>query len=141
MLIVCSVIGHVPVATRHCNQGLEFSLCHYCGCDLIRDLEGGEWAQVPAGFRVVWREFGREGDAAAVAQRMATMAPPPRRRGPRNARPAPRRDPRGRPIKGMTAMMGTLASLARLVGDDSPDSAAADPGPGGVICLPGNGAT
>ncbi|AJP71424.1 hypothetical protein [Sphingomonas hengshuiensis] len=141
MGILCSVLGHVPVATRHQNQGLEFSVCHHCGRDLIHSIGDGDWVAVPAGFHVVWREFGRAGDAASVAERMATIAPPPvRRRDPRSGRPLPRRDPRGRPIKGVTTMVGTLASLARLIGsEDQPDISVVETGDQGVICLPGAG--
>ncbi|WP_404338711.1 hypothetical protein AB2M62_06690 [Sphingomonas sp. MMS12-HWE2-04] len=115
MAFLCTVMGHNPNTTRHSNQGLEFSLCHHCGRDLIRSGAEGEWTEVPEGFRVVWREFGRAGDAASVAARMARMAPAPRRRDPRNARPAPRRDPRGRPFTGVASMVGTLSNLGKLI--------------------------
>lgn len=129
MAFLCTVMGHNAGTTHHRNQGLEFSLCHHCACDLIRSGAEGEWTEVPEGFRVVWREFGRAGDAASVAARMARMAPAPRRRDPRGARPAPHRDPRGRPfaasafsgrpLSGMTTMVGTLSMLGKLIaGDD-----------------------
>lgn len=138
MSIRCSVIGHVAGTTHHHNQGLDFAICHHCGCDLVRP-EGGEWSEVPKGFRVVWREFGRAGDAACVAARMARMSPPPRRRDPRGARPKPRRDPRGRPFAGAASMVGALANLARLVRGE-PDDGAPDVEPGGkhAIRLPGS---
>ncbi|WP_156022163.1 hypothetical protein [Sphingomonas sp. UNC305MFCol5.2] len=135
MTILCSVMDHVPATRRHHNQGLEFSMCHRCGCDLIRSEEAGEWTLVPQGFRVVWREFGRSDDAA-VAQRMHRVSPP-RRRAPRNARPAPRRDPRGRPLAGATSMVAMLTKLGKLVaGDESEKSIMAKNGQY-VICLPG----
>ena len=135
MAILCAVMGHAPSTKRHRNQGLDFGLCHHCGCDLIRFADSAEWTQVPEGFQVVWREFGRPGDAGSVATRMARMAPP-RRRAPRNARPAPRRDPRGRPLTGAAAMFGTLTSLGKLVTGEEPVDAA-DGGRDYVICLPG----
>lgn len=136
MTILCSVMNHVPAAKRYHNQGLEFSMCHRCGCDMIRSEEG-EWALVPQGFKVVWREFGRPGDASDVAQRMHRLAPPPRRRDPRNARPAPRRDPRGRPLTGAISMAAMLTKLGKLVAGDEGEKAAIDKNGQYVICLPG----
>lgn len=132
MTILCSVMDHVPSARRHRNQGLDFSLCHRCGCDLIRSEEA-EWAPVPRGFRVVWREFGRADDSRDIA-RVHRLAPA-RRRAPRNARPAPRRDPRGRPLAGATSMVAMLAKLGKLVAGDESEK----PIMNGqyVICLPG----
>lgn len=137
MTLFCSVMNHVPAARRHHNQGLEFSMCHRCGCDLIRIEEAGEWTQVPQGFRVVWREFGRSGDASDVAQRMQRLAPPPRRREARNARPAPRRDPRGRPLSGATSMVAMLARLGKLVSGDEGETSLMEKNGQYVICLPG----
>ncbi len=77
MTLLCTVVGHTAQATHHHNQGLDFAECHHCGCDLIR-AEGGDWTPVPKGFRVVWREFGRAGDAASVAARMGRVIAPPR---------------------------------------------------------------
>ena len=136
MTILCSVMNHVPAAKRHHNQGLEFSMCHRCGCDLIRSEEA-EWAPVPQGFRVVWREFGRTGDASDVAQRMHRLAPPPRRREARNARPAPRRDPRGRPLTGAISMAAMLTKLGKLVAGDEGEKAMMEKNGQYVICLPG----
>jgi hypothetical protein len=119
MTLICSVVGHSATTTHHHNQGLDFSSCHRCGCDMIRS-EGTDWTEVPKGFRVVWREFGRADDAASVAKRMQRQAPAPRRRDPRNARPAPRRDPRGKPLRGATAMLGTLAGLGKLIAGNEP---------------------
>ncbi|MDT8758366.1 hypothetical protein MZO42_06630 [Sphingomonas psychrotolerans] len=137
MTILCSVMKHVPSAKRHHNQGLEFSICHRCGCDMIRLAEAEEWTQVPEGFRVVWREFGREGAASDVAQRMHRLAPPARRREPRNARPAPRRDPRGRPLAGATSMVSVLGKLGKLIAGDETEQAMVEKNGQYVICLPG----
>lgn len=137
MTLFCSVMNHVPAAKRHHNQGLEFSMCHRCGCDLIRTEETGEWTQVPQGFRVVWREFGRSDDASDVAQRMHRLAPPPRRREARGARPAPRRDPRGRPLAGATSMVTMLAKLGKLVAGDEGETPLMEKNGQYVICLPG----
>ncbi|UYY59140.1 hypothetical protein [Sphingomonas sp. S2-65] len=121
MAILCTVMGHTPGTQRHHNQGLEFSLCHHCGCDLIRFADSADWTKVPTGFQVVWREFGRVDDAKSVAQRMARMTPP-RRRDPRGARPASRRDPRGTPVRGTASMMGLLTRIGRLVEDEPADT-------------------
>ena len=136
MTLLCTVTGHAAGSTHHQNQGLDFSICHRCGCDLIR-AEDGDWTEVPKGFRVVWREFGRAGDAASVAARMGRIAPPPRRRDPRNARPKPRRDPRGKPMKGAASMFGMLANLGKLVADEpAEDVPGMEPNGQYVICLP-----
>jgi hypothetical protein len=134
MTILCSVMNHVPSGKRHHNQGLEFSICHRCGCDMIRS-EDAEWTRVPQGFRVIWREFGRTGDASSVAQRMHRLAPPPRRAA-RNGRPAPRRDPRGRPLAGAASMVSMLTKLGKLVSGDDSEMPMEKSGQY-VICLPG----
>ncbi|RYY26448.1 MAG: hypothetical protein EOP62_09945 [Sphingomonadales bacterium] len=136
MTILCTIAGHTAGTTHHQNQGLDFAICHRCSCDLIRS-EDGDWTEVPKGFRVVWREFGREGDAASVAGRMQRMAPPPRRREPRGARPKPRRDPRGRPLKAAGSMIGMLAGLRSLIeGDENADTPGIEANGQYVICLP-----
>ncbi|NIJ20163.1 ferric-dicitrate binding protein FerR (iron transport regulator) [Sphingomonas naasensis] len=137
MTLFCTVMNHVPSARRHHNQGMEFSICHRCGCDMIRTDAAGDWTQVPQGFRVVWREFGRASDATDVAQRMHRLAPPARRREARNARPAPRRDPRGRPIAGATSMVAMLAKLGKLVAGDDGEKPLMEKNGQYVICLPG----
>lgn len=138
MSIRCSVIGHAAGTTHHHNQGLDFAICHHCGCDLVRP-EGGEWSEVPKGFRVVWREFGRASDAASVASRMARANHPPRRRDPRGARPKLHRDPRGRPLRGAASMARALAHLGKLVsGEPEDDTPGIEPNGQYVICLPGS---
>lgn len=139
MARLCSIVGHTADSVHHHNQGLDFSTCHQCGCDLIRGES--DWTEVPPGFRVVWREFGRTGDAASVAARMqrnAPVAPPPRRQ-PRNLQPGPRRDPRGRPLRGAANMLGTLANLGALLrtGEPPRDTELADADGQYVILLPG----
>ena len=142
MTFLCTVAGHSADTVHHHNQGLDFCTCHHCGCDLIR-AETGDWTEVPKGFRVVWREFGRAGDAASVAARMGRIAPPPRRRDPRNGRPKPRRDPRGRPFRGASALFGTLTGLGKLVAGDEPvednQGRAMETNGQYVICLPSAG--
>jgi len=141
MTLLCSVTGHSAETTHHHNQGLDFCLCHHCGCDLVR-AEDGDWTEVPKGFRVVWREFGRAGDAASVAARMGRMAPP-RRRDPRNARPKQRRDPRGKPLKGAASMFSALSGLGKLLSNGEPieDNEGRTMETSGqyVICLPSAG--
>jgi hypothetical protein len=142
MTLLCSVAGHAAQTIHHHNQGLDFTLCHRCGCDLVR-AEAGDWTEVPSGFRVVWREFGRAGDAASVAARMGRTAPPPRRRDPRNARPRPRRDPRGRPLSGAASVFGALSGLGKLLSNGEPvednEGRAMETTGQYVICLPSAG--
>ncbi|MDF2382391.1 hypothetical protein JMG10_12985 [Nostoc ellipsosporum NOK] len=141
MRMRCSVMGHAAGTTHHHNQGLDFAVCHHCGRDLVRP-QGGEWREVPEGFQVVWREFGRTSDAASVAERMARMAPPPRRRAPRGGRPVPHRDPRGRPFSAGFGVVDALASLGRLVNDETEDDTGGiEPGRQYVIRLPYTGTT
>jgi hypothetical protein len=136
MAILCKLAGHSAGSTHHHNQGLDFAICHQCGCDLIRARDK-DWAEVPKGFRIVWRELGRAGDAASVAARMQRMIPPPRRRNPRNGRPKPRRDPRGQPLRSAGAMFGLLAGLRSLIeGDENADAPAMEKNGQYVICLP-----
>jgi hypothetical protein len=140
MGIRCSILGHIAGTGHHYNQGLCFATCHGCGCDLIRP-EGGRWSEVPVGFRVVWRDFGHARDAEAVAARMARIAPPPRRRLPRDARPALPRDRRSWPISDSANVFGTLTHLRSLLceecGEDDEDFGEARHD--FVICLPGAG--
>jgi hypothetical protein len=143
MAIMCSVMGHLAGSAHYRNQGVDFASCHRCGCDMIRmdaGSEKGEWAEVPAGFRVVWRDQVEAGDAGSVASRMQRTVAPPRRRNPRSARPAPRRDPRTRPMAGAASMFGTLANLGKLIGNGiEDDTACHDMGGLNVICLPSAG--
>ncbi|MET0310304.1 MAG: hypothetical protein ABW023_16480 [Sphingomonas sp.] len=136
MTLLCSIAGHSAETTHRRNQGLDFSLCHHCGCDLIRTAHG-DWTQVPKGMRVVWREPARFGDGPSVRDRFDAMGRPPRRREARNARPAPRRDPRGRPLEGATAMFGILANLGKFVSGDIPDDVQPAPAYTKPIHLPG----
>ncbi|MBQ1499551.1 MAG: hypothetical protein IIZ38_14660 [Sphingomonas sp.] len=141
MRIRCSVMGHAAGTTHHHNQGLDFAVCHRCGRDLVRPA-GGEWSEVPDGFQIVWREFGRASDAASVAERMTRITPPPRRRAPRNARPAPRRDPRGRRFSAGFGMVGALANLGKLVrAEAEDDTSGIEPSGQHVIRLPHTGTT
>lgn len=132
MSLLCSALGHVPMTTRHHNQGMEFAICHRCACDLVRAEDESDWATVPKGFRVVWRGVSRDAVAGAIA-----LPAPARRRDPRNARPAPRRDPRGRPLAGAVTMIGMFASLGRLDGSEDQPEPAALPAPERAIRLPG----
>jgi hypothetical protein len=134
--LLCSIAGHSAQTTHRRNQGLDFSICHHCGRDLIRTALG-EWTQVPRGLRVVWREPASFGEVPSVRDRMNTMGRPPRRREPRSVRPAPRRDPRGRPLEGVTAMFGILVNLGRLVGGDVPDDVQGRSSRSTPIRLPG----
>lgn len=119
MSLLCVLTGHTPRSLHAHNQGFDFTLCHDCGCELIREAGSDEWHEVPKGMEVVWRKFERASDAASVAARMSGNfpPPPPRRRPPRNGRPKPHRDRRGRPFSGAVSMLGSLMSLGRLVSD------------------------
>lgn len=116
MTILCIVLGHTASSSRRHNQGFDFTLCHHCGCDLIRAADEGEWGEVPKGYKVAWRSRPRTGDAAAVSVRMQNP-PPPRRRDPRSARPARRRDPRGRVFGGTASLVSMFANLGELIGE------------------------
>ncbi|UZK67227.1 hypothetical protein [Sphingomonas sp. M1-B02] len=134
MSLLCALIGHIPFAAREHNQDMDFSICHYCGTDLIRS-EDSDWSTVPAGQRVVRRAAGR--DADSVAQRLHRVAPPPPRRDPRISRPAPHRDRRGRASKGGPGTVLLLANLGWLAGDDCDDGSKTLTRPPSVIRLPG----
>lgn len=138
MSILCTVAGHVPLSVHHRNQGLDFTLCHHCGCDLIRG--DCDWVEVPAGFRVIWRTVASGDDAASIAERMQrSMEPPPPRRHPRMAPPPRRRDPRGRPLTGAMALLGMLGFLTELMQENERERNKDRPRAriGRVICLPG----
>lgn len=139
MSLICSVMGHTAQSVHHHNQGLDFALCHKCGCDLVR-AEDGDWTEVPKGFRVVWREFGREADAGAVAARMQRHAPAPRRREPRGAPPKQRRDRRGPAPRG-PSLMSVFGNLGDLLRESDPqhDPEAIEPNGQYVIRLPWQG--
>lgn len=139
MPAMCALAGHA-VRSHHHQHGIDFALCRRCGREVIRAGEGA-WKASPAGFHTVWREFGRAADAAWVVARMARGAPVPRRREPRYAPPESPRDRRGRPIRGVASMFGSLAHLAGLIAGEEPIE---DDGRTGakreyVICLPGAG--
>lgn len=68
MPLLCRLLGHQAQSRHSHNCALDFTLCHHCGCYLIRP-DGGEWIEVPHGYRVVWRSS-THNDAAAVARKM-----------------------------------------------------------------------
>jgi len=116
MTLVCSVFGHTAGSVHHRNQGLDFAICHHCGCDLVREDET-DWHEVPKGFRVVWREFGRAGEAGNVASRMEPWSAPTRRH-PRTG--LARRH--GHPITGTASLLGMFASFGDLLRASESDS-------------------
>lgn len=53
MSLLCFAGKHAARTGEIWNQGLYFSSCRRCGCDMVRADE--VWAPVPHGFRIVWR--------------------------------------------------------------------------------------
>ncbi|MDG2532626.1 hypothetical protein P6144_03115 [Sphingomonas sp. HITSZ_GF] len=101
----CCLLGHAAMPTHYRNGETEFSLCIRCGDDLLRAVDGEEWAEVPAGHKVVWRRRDQGSTAAAVAERM-TLPPAPRRHRPRHAAPIEARGQRRtRPYRAGVAML------------------------------------
>lgn len=129
MPLLCTIVGHNPAPQRHQNQGLEFSLCHHCGCDLIRLDASADWIEVPAGYRVSWRETAPECDS----NRRLPALPA---RGRKAASLATLSIPRGRPIRGVASMMGMFAALGQLVEEGVSDTLGHEIGNGTVIRLP-----
>jgi hypothetical protein len=53
MSLLCFVGKHTGCPSEIWNQGLYFSSCRRCGCDMVR--ADTVWEPVPHGFRIVWR--------------------------------------------------------------------------------------
>ena len=53
MRLQCLMGFHSPLPKVRTNQGLDFCICRFCRCDLVRT--GRSWRRVPRGFRVVWK--------------------------------------------------------------------------------------
>lgn len=53
MALLCSVGRHATQPSDICNQGLYFSTCRRCGCDMIGSAV--KWKPVPRNKQVVWR--------------------------------------------------------------------------------------
>lgn len=117
MALLCRLLGHQAQSRHSHNCALDFALCHHCGCYLIR-TKGGDWGEVPRGFRVVWRRKS-ERSAAEVAAFMAQSA----RAVAKRVRPAA---PLNRPLKRPNAISSlvsgaiTLRAMLRL-GHIAPD--------------------
>jgi hypothetical protein len=137
MSVTCSVFGHLAGSTHTHNQGLDFTTCHACGCDLMRS-EDAEWTKVPDGFSVVWREFGRTDEAGLVAERLARIAPDPCRKPPRGAWSRPRGGQRRK-----SGMIGVLRELRDLLEtcEHHEDNQSIEPNGQYVIHLPADGVT
>lgn len=54
MKIMCRLGGHRAAPDQVYNSGYYFAGCERCGRQLIRTARG-EWSDVPAGYRVVWK--------------------------------------------------------------------------------------
>jgi hypothetical protein len=57
MSLLCLAGKHVARTGETWNQGLYFSRCRRCGCDMVRADK--VWETVPPGFRIVWRPVER----------------------------------------------------------------------------------
>lgn len=53
MYLLCFAGKHAARTGEIWNQGLYFSSCRRCGCDMVRADK--VWEPVPHGFRIVWR--------------------------------------------------------------------------------------
>jgi hypothetical protein len=53
MSLLCFAAKHAARTGEIWNQGLYFSSCRRCGCDMVR--ADRVWERVPHGFRIVWR--------------------------------------------------------------------------------------
>ncbi|NYT39770.1 hypothetical protein HZY97_03290 [Sphingomonas sp. R-74633] len=105
----CHLLGHAAMPTHYRNGETEFSICIRCGDDLLRPIDAEEWAEVPAGQKVVWRRRATGASAAAVAERMA-LAPAPRRHRPRDGSAIEFGQRRARPHRAGAAMLLGLTS-------------------------------
>lgn len=61
MSLLCFAGKHAARTGETWNQGLYFSSCRRCGCDMVRADK--VWEPVPLGFRIVWRLVQRPGPA------------------------------------------------------------------------------
>lgn len=57
MSLLCFVGRHAARPSKIWNQGLCFSSCRRCGCDMVRADK--VWEPVRHGFRIVWRRVER----------------------------------------------------------------------------------
>ena len=76
MRIHCLIGSHLPPATIHTNQGLDFCTCAGCGCDLVRT--GRSWRRIPRGFRLVWKSRAGPDAAEDLRHRSLVVRPPSR---------------------------------------------------------------
>jgi hypothetical protein len=65
MSLRCLAGKHAARTRETWNQGLYFSSCRRCGCDMVRAEK--IWETVPQGFRIVWRRVERP-EQAGTAQ-------------------------------------------------------------------------
>jgi hypothetical protein len=57
MSLLCFAGKHAAHTGETWNQGLYFSSCRRCGCDMVR--ADRIWKPVPHGFKIVWRPVER----------------------------------------------------------------------------------
>ncbi|HEY5711810.1 MAG TPA: hypothetical protein VIT38_07935 [Allosphingosinicella sp.] len=76
MKLACLLDGHQAAYADVRNQGLRFSQCRLCGCDLIR--MGGGWKPAPKEFRVVWRPAGAPAPEPAPLRLVRNLPVPSR---------------------------------------------------------------
>jgi hypothetical protein len=55
----CLFRGHRHSSPLIWNQGIHFSTCVYCGCDMIRKI-GRPWRALRKEEKVVWRSAGSD---------------------------------------------------------------------------------
>jgi hypothetical protein len=85
MSLRCLAGKHAARTGETWNQGLYFSSCRRCGCDMVRAEK--IWETVPQGFRIVWRPVERP-DQAGPPQGPVVILQAQRQRPP-ESRPLP----------------------------------------------------
>lgn len=116
MSLLCFGGKHAARAGEIWNQGLYFSSCRRCGCDMIRADK--EWEAVPHGFRIVWRPVRRSGLAGPkqATRNLPIVIPQRLLEGPPPAAPAPVRSGAARRPPGLVQLVSLGVELMALYG-------------------------